>query len=142
MDKTFESFGKQVEWALKERNITAPVQILKADGGTLPLETALKQPVEAVFTGPAASVLGIEALGAAPEGKCISLDVGGTTTDIAFWDNGEPLLAKKRRNDWQIPDSGAFFPYAQRGHWRRQRYNQTAAWALRLGRNVPGVRQR
>mgnify|MGYP000503114578 FL=1 len=59
------------------------------------MEAALKQPVEAVFTGPAASVLGIEALGAAPEGKCISLDVGGTTTDIAFWDNGEPLLAKK-----------------------------------------------
>lgn len=95
VDKTFEAFGKQVEWALKERNITAPVQILKADGGTLPLEAALKQPVEAVFTGPAASVLGIEALGAAPKGKCISLDVGGTTTDIAFWDNGEPLLAKK-----------------------------------------------
>lgn len=95
VDKTFEAFGKQVEWALKERHITAPVQILKADGGTLPLEAALKQPVEAVFTGPAASVLGIEALGAAPEGKWISLDVGGTTTDIAFWDNGEPLLAKK-----------------------------------------------
>ena len=95
VDKTFEAFGKQVEWALKERSITAPVQILKADGGTLPLEAALKQPVEAVFTGPAASVLGIEALGAAPDGKCISLDVGGTTTDIAFWDNGEPLLAKK-----------------------------------------------
>ena len=94
VDKTFEAFGKQVEWALKERSISAPVQILKADGGTLPLEAALKQPVEAVFTGPAASVLGIEALGA-PQGKSISLDVGGTTTDIAFWDNGEPLLAKK-----------------------------------------------
>ncbi|PWM79434.1 MAG: hydantoinase [Phascolarctobacterium sp.] len=94
VDKTFAAFGKQVEWALKERNITAPVQILKADGGTLPLEAALKQPVEAVFTGPAASVLGIKALGA-PQGKSISLDVGGTTTDIAFWDNGEPLLAKK-----------------------------------------------
>lgn len=94
VDKTFAAFGRQVEAALKERNITAPVQILKADGGTLPLEAALKQPVEAVFTGPAASVLGIEALGA-PQGKSISLDVGGTTTDIAFWDNGEPLLAKK-----------------------------------------------
>lgn len=94
VDKTFAAFGKQVEWALKERGITAPVQILKADGGTLPLEAALQQPVEAVFTGPAASVLGIEALGA-PQGKSISLDVGGTTTDIAFWDNGEPLLAKK-----------------------------------------------
>lgn len=94
VDKTFNSFCKKVERSLKERNITAPVQILKADGGTLPLDVAANQPVEAIFTGPAASVLGIEAL-CAPNVTSISLDVGGTTTDIAFWENGEPLLAKK-----------------------------------------------
>ena len=27
--------------------------------------------------------------------KSISLDVGGTTTDIAFWENGLPLMARK-----------------------------------------------
>ena len=90
----FEDFCKKVLHALYERGITAPVHILKADGGTLPLRVALEQPVEAVFTGPAASVLGIEAL-AAPTGKSISLDVGGTTTDIAFWENGAPLMAKR-----------------------------------------------
>ncbi len=37
--------------------------------------------------------MGIEALGA-PQVKSISLDVGGTTTDIAFWENGLPLLAR------------------------------------------------
>lgn len=118
VDKTFAAFGKQVEWALKERNITAPVQILKADGGTLPLEAALKQPVEAVFTGPAASVLGIEALGA-PQGKSISLDVGGTTTDIAFGTMVSRCW-RKRRDDWQIPDGGALVPHAQRRYRRRQ----------------------
>lgn len=92
--KTFKSFCWQVQNSLYERNIMAPVHVLKADGGTLPLEVALSQPVEAIFTGPAASVLGIEALGA-PQGKSISLDVGGTTTDIAFWENGLPLLAKQ-----------------------------------------------
>lgn len=91
--KIFKNFGRQVQDSLKERNITAPVHVLKADGGTLPLEIALKQPVETIFTGPAASVLGIEALGA-PQVKNISLDVGGTTTDIAFWENGLPLLAR------------------------------------------------
>lgn len=92
--KTFKNFCRQVQNSLQERNITAPVHVLKADGGTLPLEIALKQPVETIFTGPAASVLGIEALGA-PQGKSISLDVGGTTTDIAFWENGLPLLARQ-----------------------------------------------
>lgn len=90
----FKDFSEKVHRALAQRNITAPVHILKADGGTLPLNVALEQPVEAVFTGPAASVLGIEAL-AAPTLNSISLDVGGTTTDIAFWEKGLPLMAKR-----------------------------------------------
>lgn len=90
----FAHFCERVTRALAERGIKAPVHILKADGGTLPLEVALKQPVEAVFTGPAASVLGIEAL-ATPGVNSISLDVGGTTTDIAFWADGLPLMAKR-----------------------------------------------
>lgn len=92
--KLFKKFCEQILLALKQRNIVAAVHILKADGGTLPIEMALEQPVEAVFTGPAASVLGIEAL-AEPDRNSISLDVGGTTTDIAFWENGLPLMAKK-----------------------------------------------
>ena len=90
----FAHFCERIREALAERGIHAPVHILKADGGTLPLAVALEQPVEAVFTGPAASVLGIEAL-AAPAVNSISLDVGGTTTDIAFWKNGLPLMAKR-----------------------------------------------
>ena len=90
----FQKFSQRITRALTERGINAPVHILKADGGTLPLEAAIQQPVEAVFTGPAASVLGIEAL-AAPQVNSISLDVGGTTTDIAFWENGLPLMAKR-----------------------------------------------
>ena len=90
----FAKFSQRIVSALEERGIKAPVHILKADGGTLPLEAAIQQPVEAVFTGPAASVLGIEAL-AAPLVNSISLDVGGTTTDIAFWEHGLPLMAKR-----------------------------------------------
>ena len=90
----FARFCAQIRAALLERGVNAPVHILKADGGTLPLDVALEQPVEAVFTGPAASVLGIEAL-AAPAVNSISLDVGGTTTDIAFWEHGLPLMAKR-----------------------------------------------
>ncbi len=90
----FKEFIGQVEDGIRRRGITAQVQILKADGGTIPLAAALEQPVETVFTGPAASVLGIEALDA-PAVNAISLDVGGTTTDIAFWSGGFPLLANK-----------------------------------------------
>lgn len=92
--KLFKKFSERVQLALEARGITAPVHVLKADGGTLPIDAALEQPVEAVFTGPAASVLGIEAL-TAPSVNSILLDVGGTTTDIAFWEHGLPLMAKR-----------------------------------------------
>jgi hypothetical protein len=91
--RIFQEFCSQVRISLAQRQITAPVQILKADGGTLPLEEVALMPEESIFTGPAASVLGIMAL-TPPVQDSISLDVGGTTTDIAFWENGKPLLAR------------------------------------------------
>lgn len=90
--KRFNRFATAVEGALAARAITAPVYILKADGGTMPLSVARNQPVEAIFTGPAASVLGIMAA-ERPQGDTISLDIGGTTTDIALWRGGLPLMA-------------------------------------------------
>lgn len=90
----FETFVKQVKLSLTKRKINVPIQILKADGFSLPIDKVYEKPVEAVFTGPAASVLGIEALGVSNK-KAISLDVGGTTTDIAFWEDGRPLQSKK-----------------------------------------------
>ncbi len=90
----FGRFARAAQAAVAERGITAPVYILKADGGTMPLAAAGEQPVEAVFTGPAASVLGIMAL-EAPQGEAVSIDIGGTSTDIALWRDGAPLFAER-----------------------------------------------
>lgn len=90
--RQFGRFAAAVREALAGRGITAPVYILKADGGTMPLDAAGERPVETVFTGPAASVLGVQAV-AAPAGEALSLDIGGTTTDIALWQDGRPLFA-------------------------------------------------
>nr|WP_092075080.1 hydantoinase/oxoprolinase family protein [Dendrosporobacter quercicolus]NSL50047.1 hydantoinase/oxoprolinase family protein [Dendrosporobacter quercicolus DSM 1736]SDN31273.1 N-methylhydantoinase A/oxoprolinase/acetone carboxylase, beta subunit [Dendrosporobacter quercicolus] len=90
----FNEFLRSVEAALRQRGIKAPVYILKADGGTLPLAAAGRSPVEAIFTGPAASVLGVMAL-ARPNVPAVSLDIGGTTTDIALWEHGLPVFSRK-----------------------------------------------
>lgn len=90
--RTFSGFAAAVEAALADRGIHAPLYILKADGGTLPLAAAKATPLEAIFTGPAASVLGIMSM-ANPQESAISLDIGGTTTDIALWQNGVPLFS-------------------------------------------------
>jgi len=94
---TKESYGKFAAFvvqALKERRISAPVYILKADGGTLPLEGSLQMPVETIFSGPAASIMGVMAL--TPPGQTsVVVDIGGTTTDLALILSGRPLLSSK-----------------------------------------------
>ena len=90
----FTIFKSNVEEALSIRNIKAPLHILKADGGSLPMEHMVSRPVETAFTGPAATVLGLSALGAIGEAHTIALDIGGTTTDISLWKHGKPLMTK------------------------------------------------
>ena len=90
----FTVFKKNVESALSMRNINAPLHILKADGGSFPMEHMVSRPVETAFTGPAATVLGLSALGAIGEEHTVALDIGGTTTDISLWKQGRPLMTK------------------------------------------------
>jgi N-methylhydantoinase A/oxoprolinase/acetone carboxylase beta subunit len=87
-------FIKQVTEAMAKREITAPVYILKADGGTLPISASADMPVETIYSGPAASTLG--ALALSPAGQTsVVVDIGGTTSDLALILSGEPLLASK-----------------------------------------------
>lgn len=90
----FTVFKENVEDALRARNIVAPLHILKADGGSLPIEHMVSRPVETAFTGPAATVLGLSALGVIGNQHTVALDIGGTTTDISLWKHGRPLMTK------------------------------------------------
>ncbi len=90
----YREFADQMTQALKQRKIYAPVYILKADGGTLPLDKSVEMPVETIFSGPAASIMGVMAL--TPPGQTsVVVDIGGTTTDLALILSGKPLLSSK-----------------------------------------------
>lgn len=91
--KLFAKFAQQIKQALKARDLNIPLVILKADAGTIDIAHAVNT-AEFVFTGPAASVLGIKAL-IKPQEDCIALDIGGTTTDISFWRGGAAVLNNK-----------------------------------------------
>ncbi|SUP44408.1 hydantoinase/oxoprolinase family protein [Veillonella criceti] len=94
VQNTFQEFANAVEAALARYGLTAPIYILKADGGSLPLAHMQACPVETAFTGPAASVLGMAALQSMPKAMTVALDMGGTTTDISLWQAGKPLMAR------------------------------------------------
>ena len=91
----FNSFADAVEKSALRHGLTAPINILKADGGTIPLELARSLPVESILSGPAASVMGTIALSdqlLGPTTDALILDIGGTTTDIAVFVGGSPVV--------------------------------------------------
>lgn len=92
--RTFRSFAGALSASLKGFDLQAEVNILKADGGTMPLARALDAPVQSIFSGPAASVMGILATQSASE-DLLMLDIGGTTSDIALFASGDPLLERE-----------------------------------------------
>ncbi len=87
----FIQFKEAIEQGMKELGLDCPCYILKADGGTIPFSAASDFPCESVHSGPSASVMGCLALQEASD-DAILLDIGGTTTDIAIFADGSPLL--------------------------------------------------
>lgn len=73
------------------QGISVPVYILKADGGTFDISQSLEFPVQNILSGPAASIMGVLSMSIRKE-DAIVLDIGGTTTDIAVFAEGVPLL--------------------------------------------------
>jgi len=83
-------FMTAVERSLKSKGIGARIMVFKGDGGLMSIEAARERPIETILSGPAASLIGGSVL--AGIDHCIVLDIGGTSTDIAFMDNGFPRL--------------------------------------------------
>lgn len=83
-------FLLSVKKALKARNITPEsIVIVRSDGSLMSEEFASFRPVETLLCGPAASAIGCTHLATNP--NSIVVDMGGTTTDIAFINNGLPV---------------------------------------------------
>ncbi len=79
-----------VRATLDRLGIAAPLMIVKGDGSLVRADWAMQRPVETILSGPAASVVGAWHL--AGRRDVWTVDVGGTTTDIAALRDGRPRL--------------------------------------------------
>lgn len=81
-----QEFIHAVGDALKSQNINAPLMIVKGDGSLMSYMEASEKPVETVLSGPAASAIGGQFFSS--HANALMIDVGGTTTDMAFIEEG------------------------------------------------------
>jgi N-methylhydantoinase A/acetone carboxylase, beta subunit len=88
-----KQFVKAIIKDVQERGINARLLMLKCDGSVVGIKDALKKPIETIFSGPAASLVGASYLSGLE--TCAVIDVGGTSTDISSICTGVPDLSEE-----------------------------------------------
>jgi N-methylhydantoinase A len=70
-----------------------PCYVMKSNGGVLSADEVVRQPITTVLSGPAAGALGAAMVAkAAGFAQVLTLDGGGTSTDVSVVHDGEPTL--------------------------------------------------
>ncbi|WP_428492491.1 hydantoinase/oxoprolinase family protein [Rhodopila sp.] len=78
---------------LAAAQVSAPLQIMQSRGGLTGTSVARKRPVRLFLSGPAAGVIGGAIAGrSSGHTDLITIDVGGTSSDIALVEGGQPVI--------------------------------------------------
>ncbi len=86
-------YHRRLESRLETMGITAPLRIMKSNGGMYGARSAASQPIHTALSGPAAAVVGAILVGqSVGQSDVISIDVGGTSADICLSRGGQPAI--------------------------------------------------
>ncbi|MFP4654071.1 MAG: hydantoinase/oxoprolinase N-terminal domain-containing protein [Methanohalobium sp.] len=85
-------FIQSVRFETERRFINAKMRMLKCDGSIVGIKEALEKPIELIFSGPSASLMGASYL--TNLDSCAVIDIGGTSTDVSLMENGLPELTE------------------------------------------------
>ncbi|MGD2176411.1 MAG: hydantoinase/oxoprolinase family protein [Anaerolineae bacterium] len=88
-----QDFVIAVRRAMENREIDAPLMMVRGDGTLMSDEFASRTPVETIHSGPAASAIGGRFLARLDD--ILVLDVGGTTTDLALIEDGDVTVSEE-----------------------------------------------
>lgn len=89
-------YVRNLEKALQDMGVTCAVNILRSDAGLMSLKVTQEKPVYAVLSGPAGGVAGALAVSKrAGFENILTFDMGGTSTDVALCQNGQPTISRE-----------------------------------------------
>ncbi len=97
---TVSTYLSRVEDRLRSRDIESSLYVMKSSGGVASPGELVDRPIAAALSGPAAGAIGAAVL-ASVDGHedVITLDMGGTSTDVALLENGAPRLLSEGKID-------------------------------------------
>ncbi|MCB9929683.1 MAG: hydantoinase/oxoprolinase family protein [Alphaproteobacteria bacterium] len=94
----------RLEERLAEENVTAPLLIMKSNGGVVSAPEVRTAPAYTALSGPAAGVVGAGFIGeSAGFRNVIGIDIGGTSADISLIKNGQFRLSESGQiGEWPL----------------------------------------
>lgn len=95
-----DSYLSRFEGDLSRRGFGGKFSIMQSNGGRLPVEAMSRNAITSLFSGPAAGVMGaVRQAGFAGYENLITLDMGGTSTDVCLVADGVPQLTSETEVD-------------------------------------------
>ena len=93
MSRYLDRLGRRI----RRMGIPNRPRISNSFGGIVSLRAARERPVDTLFSGPSAGVIGASAVASAIGIRdFITLDMGGTSTDVCLVSDGDPLISRER----------------------------------------------
>jgi N-methylhydantoinase A len=90
-------YVERFEGEVRRLGVPATPYINQSNGGVISVGEAARHPVRTLLSGPAAGVMGAAWVAAqAGVGSILTFDMGGTSTDVARVDGGEPVVTGER----------------------------------------------
>ena len=90
------TYIEQLKSELAGIGATAEVNILRSDAGLMTTTEAARNPIYGILSGPSGGVAGaLYVARKAGFGDILTFDMGGTSTDVALCQNGEPTIGRE-----------------------------------------------
>jgi N-methylhydantoinase A len=91
-----QRYVEHLQSELKAIGAVADVNILRSDAGLMTLREAARNPIYGVLSGPSGGVAGaLYVARHAGYENILTFDMGGTSTDVALCENGEPTIGRE-----------------------------------------------
>jgi N-methylhydantoinase A len=88
---------------LRARGFAGSMAVMQSNGGILPAEAAGRMAIRTLLSGPAAGVIGASSVARGTGLRdAITIDMGGTSTDVALLREGRPVITGESKID-QLP---------------------------------------
>jgi N-methylhydantoinase A len=89
---------------LRDEGMTGSVSVIRSNGGEMTLDAAASAPVQMLLSGPTGGVVGARAIAFATNvPKIVTLDIGGTSTDVSTVIDGKESLTTNFELEFGIP---------------------------------------